>query len=77
MTAPPTELTPLKTSSTATPERRTSSITRVATIAGGVFAVAEIVSLYGARANAPGLRGVHLGDKPNLLRSLWTRRLAL
>ena len=65
MTAPPTELTPLKTSSTATPERRTSSITRVATIAGGVFAVAGIVSLYGARANAPGLRGVHLGDKPN------------
>jgi len=69
MTAPPTELTPLKTSSTATPERRTSSITRVATIAAGVFAVAGIISLYGVdevfRAPALGLRGVHLGNEPN------------
>ena len=65
----PTEHTPLKAPSTDTSDRRTSLIARAAAVAGVVFALAGVISLYGVgdvvRAPALGLRGVHPGDEPN------------
>ena len=69
MPVSPTELTPLKTPSTDTPDGRTSLLTRAVAVAGGVFALAGVISLSGVgdvvRAPALGLRGVHTGDEPH------------